>query len=136
MSDVTHILNAIDSGDPRAAEQLLPLVYAELRTLAARRLAHEAPGDGIGPDEEEGQRDFGGQVASNSPPSDRPYAAAFLNLSGQLSFHFSFGGDSAPLIELNGFDSSAPPLVARPARPAVARRTEVGLPGWASCGVV
>jgi RNA polymerase sigma factor (TIGR02999 family) len=49
MSDVTRILNAIDSGDPRAAEQLLPLVYEELRTLAAQRLAHEAPGQTLQP---------------------------------------------------------------------------------------
>jgi RNA polymerase sigma factor (TIGR02999 family) len=49
MSDVTRILNAIDSGDPRAAEQLLPLVYEELRTLAARRLDHEAPGQTLQP---------------------------------------------------------------------------------------
>jgi RNA polymerase sigma factor (TIGR02999 family) len=44
MSDVTQLLSAIDAGDPRAAEQLLPLVYEELRKLAAARLAHEAPG--------------------------------------------------------------------------------------------
>ena len=44
MSDVTRILSAIDQGDPRAAEQLLPLVYGELRRLAASKLAHEAPG--------------------------------------------------------------------------------------------
>src|SRR5262245_6786994 len=44
MSDVTHILSAIDQGDPKAAEQLLPLVYDELRKLAAQRLAHEKPG--------------------------------------------------------------------------------------------
>src|SRR5947209_8394603 len=44
MSDVTRILSAIDGGDPEAAEQLLPLVYDELRKLAARKLAHEAPG--------------------------------------------------------------------------------------------
>ncbi|MBW3598518.1 MAG: sigma-70 family RNA polymerase sigma factor [Planctomycetes bacterium] len=44
MNDVTQILSAIDRGDPRAAEQLLPLVYAELRKLAARKLAQEAPG--------------------------------------------------------------------------------------------
>jgi RNA polymerase sigma factor (TIGR02999 family) len=44
MSDVTRILSAIDRGDPQAAQQLLPLVYDELRRLAARRLAHEAPG--------------------------------------------------------------------------------------------
>jgi RNA polymerase sigma factor (TIGR02999 family) len=44
MSDVTRILSAIEQGDPRAAEQLLPLVYDELRKLAALRLAHEKPG--------------------------------------------------------------------------------------------
>jgi RNA polymerase sigma factor (TIGR02999 family) len=49
MSDVTRILDAIDSGDPHAAEQLLPLVYQDLRTLAAQRLAHEAPGQTLQP---------------------------------------------------------------------------------------
>jgi RNA polymerase sigma factor (TIGR02999 family) len=44
MSDVTQILNAIDQGDPHAAAQLLPLVYEELRKLAAQKLAREAPG--------------------------------------------------------------------------------------------
>jgi RNA polymerase sigma factor (TIGR02999 family) len=44
MSDVTRILSAIDQGDPRAAEQLLPLVYDELRKLAAAKLAQEKPG--------------------------------------------------------------------------------------------
>jgi RNA polymerase sigma factor (TIGR02999 family) len=44
MNDVTHILSAIERGDPHAAEQLLPLVYDELRRLAAQRLAHEKPG--------------------------------------------------------------------------------------------
>jgi RNA polymerase sigma factor (TIGR02999 family) len=44
MSDVTQILSAIESGDSSAAEQLLPLVYEELRRLAAQRLAHERPG--------------------------------------------------------------------------------------------
>jgi RNA polymerase sigma factor (TIGR02999 family) len=44
MSDVTQILNAIEKGDPQAAEQLLPLVYEELRKLAAQRLNHERPG--------------------------------------------------------------------------------------------
>src|SRR5579872_642162 len=44
MSDVTRILSAIEQGDPSAAGQLLPLVYDELRRLAARRLAHERPG--------------------------------------------------------------------------------------------
>src|SRR5215470_13463959 len=44
MSEVTRILSAIEQGDPRAAEQLLPLVYDELRNLAAHRLAQEKPG--------------------------------------------------------------------------------------------
>ena len=44
MSDVTRILSAVEQGDPHAAEQLLPLVYEELRKLAAQRLAQEAPG--------------------------------------------------------------------------------------------
>src|SRR5262245_53877154 len=44
MSDVTRILSAIEQGDVSAAAQLLPLVYDELRQLAAQRLAHEKPG--------------------------------------------------------------------------------------------
>ena len=44
MSEVTRILSQIESGDPAAAEQLLPLVYDELRELAASRLAREKPG--------------------------------------------------------------------------------------------
>ena len=44
MSDVTRILAQIEQGDPQAAERLLPLVYDELRKLAAARLAHENPG--------------------------------------------------------------------------------------------
>jgi RNA polymerase sigma factor (TIGR02999 family) len=44
MSDVTRLLCAMDQDDPRAAEQLLPLVYGELRRLAASKLAREAPG--------------------------------------------------------------------------------------------
>jgi RNA polymerase sigma factor (TIGR02999 family) len=44
MSEVTRILSAIEDGDPSAAEKLLPLVYDELRKLAAQRLSHEKPG--------------------------------------------------------------------------------------------
>jgi len=44
MSDVTRILNAIEGGDTRAADELLPLVYEELRLLAAQKLSHEPPG--------------------------------------------------------------------------------------------
>ena len=44
MSEVTRILSAIEQGDPQAAEQLLPLVYDELRQLAAKQMARERPG--------------------------------------------------------------------------------------------
>jgi RNA polymerase sigma factor (TIGR02999 family) len=49
MSDVTHILSAVERGDPRAGEQLLPLVYEELRQLAAQKLAQEKPGQTLQP---------------------------------------------------------------------------------------
>jgi len=44
MSDVTRILNAIERGDAKGTDELLPLVYEELRLLAAQKLSHEAPG--------------------------------------------------------------------------------------------
>jgi RNA polymerase sigma factor (TIGR02999 family) len=49
MSDVTHILEAIQRGEGKAAEQLLPLVYAELRRLAAHKMANENPGQTLQP---------------------------------------------------------------------------------------
>src|SRR5215475_14254700 len=49
MHEVTQILNAIEQGDPQAAEQLLPLVYDELRQLAALQLAHDRPGETLNP---------------------------------------------------------------------------------------
>ncbi len=49
MSEVTRILNAIDQGDPQATAQLLPLVYEELRRLAAQKLAQEKPGQTLQP---------------------------------------------------------------------------------------
>ena len=44
MSDVTRILSAIEAGDPKAADELLPLVYDQLRRLARQRMARENPG--------------------------------------------------------------------------------------------
>ena len=44
MSDVTRILNAIERGEPKATDELLPIVYEELRLLAAQKLSHEPPG--------------------------------------------------------------------------------------------
>ena len=49
MSDVIRALTAVEQGDPSAAEQLLPLVYGELRQLAAQRLSREAPGQTLQP---------------------------------------------------------------------------------------
>ena len=49
MSDVTRILTAIENGDPAAADELLPLVYIELRKLAAAKLSHEKPGQTLQP---------------------------------------------------------------------------------------
>jgi len=49
MNEVTRTLSAIEQGDPHAAERLLPLVYEELRRLAAQRLADEAPGQTLQP---------------------------------------------------------------------------------------
>ena len=49
MSDATRLLNAIEQGDPTAAEELLPLVYEELRRLASQRMANEAPGQTLQP---------------------------------------------------------------------------------------
>jgi RNA polymerase sigma factor (TIGR02999 family) len=49
MSDVTRILQAIDSGDPHGSEELLPLVYEQLRRLAAHKMSLEAPGQTLQP---------------------------------------------------------------------------------------
>jgi len=49
MTDVTRILNAIEQGDDRAVDELLPAVYQELRLLATQKLAHEAPGQTLQP---------------------------------------------------------------------------------------
>ena len=49
MHDVTQLLNAAEQGDPHAAAQLLPLVYDELRRLAAQKLAHEKAGQTLQP---------------------------------------------------------------------------------------
>jgi RNA polymerase sigma factor (TIGR02999 family) len=49
ISDVTQILQAVQQGDPKAAEELLPLVYGELRKLAAAKMAHEAAGHTLQP---------------------------------------------------------------------------------------
>src|SRR5436309_5478892 len=49
VSDVTRILDRVQQGDPKAAQELLPLVYEELRRLATARMAHESPGQTLQP---------------------------------------------------------------------------------------
>jgi hypothetical protein len=49
MNDVTRILAALEQGDPQAADQLLPLVYDELRALAKHKMAREKPGQSLQP---------------------------------------------------------------------------------------
>jgi len=49
LNQITQVLQAIEQGDPRAADELLPLVYEELRKLAAVRMANEAPGQTLQP---------------------------------------------------------------------------------------
>jgi hypothetical protein len=49
VSEVTHILDRVQQGDSKAAEELLPLVYAELRRLAAHKMANETPGQTLQP---------------------------------------------------------------------------------------
>jgi ECF sigma factor len=56
MSEVTRILERAQQGDPKAAEELLPLVYAELRRLAVHKMAGEAPGNTLQPTVEMGRR--------------------------------------------------------------------------------
>jgi DNA-directed RNA polymerase specialized sigma24 family protein len=89
MSYVTRILSQIDAGDPYAAEQLLPLVYDELRKLAAAKLAHEKPGQtldatglvheaylrliGSEPRTEPGSASGGRTDQSGPPEADRTY---------------------------------------------------------------
>ena len=86
MNDVTSILSAIEQGDPQAAEGLLPLVYEELRKLAAQRLAQEKPGQTLQATalvHEAYLRLVGGDraragtaAATSSPPRPRPCAAS------------------------------------------------------------
>ena len=87
MTDVTRILSAIEQGDPQAAEQLLPLVYDELRKLAAQKLAQEKPGQTLQADRpgprglpaagrRRAEPGTGTAAATSSPPRPRPCAAS------------------------------------------------------------
>jgi hypothetical protein len=102
MSEVTRILSAIEQGDPQAAGHLLPLVYDELRKLAARKLAQEKPGQTLEPtalvheaylwlvDAEE--TPTGTVGATSSPPPRRPCAAFSSRTRGEKK-RTKHGGD-------------------------------------------
>jgi hypothetical protein len=74
MADVTQILSAIEAGDPHAAEELLPLVYDELRKLAAARLDAEKPGQTLQPT----------ALSRGVRPARRRRSAARLGRTGAL----------------------------------------------------
>ena len=85
ISDVTHIIERLQKGDPAAAGELLPLVYAELRKLAAHKMAQEAPGQTLQPTAlvHEAWLRLGGPVIpggmaapTSSLPQPRPCAAS------------------------------------------------------------
>ena len=110
MNDVTRILSAIEQGDPQAAERLLPLVYDELRKLAAQRLAQEKPGQTLQATalvHEAYLRLVGGEqrsatgtaAATSSPPRPRPCAASSSTTpaaSRPASTAAAGGGSSCP----------------------------------------
>ena len=68
-TDVTRILSAIEDGDPHAGEQLLPLVYDELRKLAAQRLAQEKPGQTLQADRKSTRLNSSHRSLSRMPSS-------------------------------------------------------------------
>ena len=100
MSDVTRILSQIESGDPSAAEQLLPLVYEELRKLAAAKLAHEKPGQTLN--------------------ATALVHEAYLRLVGKPGDREHGTGDSEKGLEVGGQRSGGdqPTPVSRPPTPA------------------
>ena len=120
MSEVTRILSAIEQGDPHAAEQLLPLVYDELRRLAAQRLAQEKPGQTLQATalvheaylrlvDAERRPGTGTAAATSSPPRPRPCAASWSRAPAQEAL--KHGGerrrvnlDESCLVEANPAD--------------------------------
>ena len=96
MSDVTRVLSAIEQGDPRAAEQLLPLVYQELRQLAAQKLAGEKPGQTLQATalvheayvrlvDVEKRSSLGTAAATSSPRRPKPCAASSSRRPGRAA---------------------------------------------------
>jgi RNA polymerase sigma factor (TIGR02999 family) len=106
MSDVTRILSAIEQGDPSAAEELLPLVYDELRKLAAARLANEKPGqtlDATALVHEAYLRLVGDQQFENR----RHFFAAAAQAMRRILIDSARRKQLVPLVELEGLQLAA-----------------------------
>jgi RNA polymerase sigma factor (TIGR02999 family) len=106
VSEVTRILSAIEQGDPKAAEQLLPLVYDELRQLAAQKLAHETPGQTLQPTalvHEAYLRLVGDQQFANR----RHFLAAAAQAMRRILIESARRKRLAPRVQLEGFEPAA-----------------------------
>ena len=104
MTEVTQILSAIEQGDPHAADKLLPLVYEELRKLAAQKLAHEKPGQTlqatalvheaylrlVGPSET--PNSLGTVGAISSAPRPKPCVGSLSRMHGRKNGSAAGGG--------------------------------------------
>ena len=107
MSEVTRILSAVEQGDPHAAEQLLPLVYDELRRLAAAQLAREKPGQTLEATalvHEAYLRLVGDQHFANR----RHFLAAAAQAMRRILVEAARRKQLAPRVELKGFEPVAP----------------------------
>src|SRR5262249_2044309 len=106
MTDVTRVLSAIERGDPRAAEQLLPLVYDELRKLAAQKLAHEQPGQTLQATplvHERSPRWWGDQQA----PHRRHFFAAAAQAMRRILIEAARRKQLAPRVAIEGLQLAA-----------------------------
>src|SRR5262249_6230123 len=106
MPEVTRILDAIDRGDPHAAEQLLPLVYDELRHLAVQKLAHEKPGqtlDATALVHEAYLRLVGDQQFANR----RHFFAAAAQAMRRILVESARRKQLVPRVEFEGFEPAA-----------------------------
>src|SRR5215470_2911625 len=106
MNEVTRILSALEQGDPSAAEQLLPLVYGELRQLAAQKLAHEKPGqtlDATALVHEAFLRLVGDQQFANR----RHFFAAAAQAMRRILVESARRKQLAPRVSLAGFEPAA-----------------------------
>jgi RNA polymerase sigma factor (TIGR02999 family) len=107
VNEVTRILSAIEQGDPHAADQLLPLVYDELRKLAAAQLAREKPGQTLEATalvHEAYLRLVGDQQFANR----RHFFAAAAQAMRRILVEAARRKQLAPRVELEGFEPAAP----------------------------